>query len=378
MNKNNEVISLAKELIRRPTITPKDLGCQEIFKDKLLKLGFKCEDMIFDDTTNLWARKGSKSPLLVFAGHTDVVPTGPLEQWDLPPFAAVESDGYIHGRGAADMKGSLASMLVAIENFVKDNPNFNGSLGLLITSDEEGPFINGTTKVVDTLMARNELIDMCIVGEPSSTNFVGDVIKNGRRGSVSGKLIVKGVQGHVAYPHLAKNAIHLSSQIINKLTEIKWDSGNEFFPPTSFQISNINGGTGAANVIPGDCEISFNLRHSNETDAENIKNTIERVINDLDIEFSIDWQINGLPFLTESGPLLDAVKDAVKEVNNIDAKVLTTGGTSDGRFIAKMGAQVVELGPVNKTIHKLNEKVKTDDLTSLYEMYYKIIEKVML
>ncbi|SQH76874.1 N-succinyl-diaminopimelate deacylase [Shewanella benthica] len=374
---SQDVLTLAQDLISRPSVTPLDEGCQQLMADRLAKVGFDIEPMVFEDTTNMWARRGTEKPLFCFAGHTDVVPVGDLNRWHTPPFDPVVIDGYLHGRGAADMKGSLAAMLVATERFVEKNPDHKGSIAFLITSDEEGPFINGTTRVIDTLEARNEKITWSLVGEPSSTHKLGDIVKNGRRGSLTGNLTVNGIQGHVAYPHLADNPIHKAMPALDELAKMKWDKGNEYFPPTSFQIANINGGTGASNVIPGALEVMFNFRYSTEVTAEIL---IQRVLNILDahgLEYDISWIFNGLPFLTGDGPLLDATKAAIKQVTGTDTDPQTTGGTSDGRFIAPTGAQVIELGPVNATIHKVNECVKVDDIEQLALCYEVILEKLL-
>ncbi|ATF08616.1 succinyl-diaminopimelate desuccinylase [Candidatus Enterovibrio altilux] len=375
---DSAVLSLAKNLIKRPSVTPIDGGCQELMIQRLEKIHFTVERMVFEDTTNLWARRGTKAPLFAFAGHTDVVPSGPVEQWHTPPFEPTIIEGYLYGRGAADMKGSLAAMVVATERFVAENPIYTGSLAFLITSDEEGSFINGTTRVVDTLVKRNEIIDMCIVGEPSSTNVVGDVIKNGRRGSITGDLIVKGIQGHVAYPQLARNPIHQVLPALAELASMLWDNGNEYFPPTSFQISNLAAGTGVSNVIPGNFQVQFNLRFSTELTADNIKSRIYAVLNKHNLEYDLAWTFSGYPFLTDTGTLLDAVVTAVDEVNNQKPQLLTTGGTSDGRFIARMGTQVIELGPVNTTIHKVNECVSIANLEKLSNMYQKVLKKILV
>ncbi|ABZ76869.1 succinyl-diaminopimelate desuccinylase [Shewanella halifaxensis HAW-EB4] len=376
-NTDSPVLSLAKDLISRQSVTPLDEGCQQLMADRLADAGFNIESMVFEDTTNMWARRGTQSPVFCFAGHTDVVPVGDLNRWHTPPFEPVVIDDYLHGRGAADMKGSLAAMLVATERFIKKFPDHQGSIAFLITSDEEGPFINGTTRVIDTLEARNEKITWSLVGEPSSTHKLGDIVKNGRRGSLTGNLTVKGVQGHVAYPHLADNPIHKAAPALDELARMKWDNGNEFFPPTSFQIANINGGTGASNVIPGALEVMFNFRYSTEVTAEIL---IERVLNILDahgLEYDIDWVFNGLPFLTGDGPLLEATKAAIKKVTGTNTDPQTSGGTSDGRFIAPTGAQVIELGPVNATIHKVNECVKVSDLELLTDCYEAILENLL-
>ena len=370
-------LALAKDLLSRQSITPEDAGCQDLMIKRLEALGFVIESMVFEDTTNFWARRGTKAPLFTFAGHTDVVPTGSLAHWNTDPFEPTIIDGMLYARGAADMKGSLACMVVAVERFVAEHPNHNGSISFLITSDEEGPFINGTTRVVDTLKERNEIIDMCIVGEPSSTEYVGDVVKNGRRGSLTGNLTIKGIQGHVAYPHIARNPIHQAMPVLTELATTEWDKGNNYFPPTSFQIPNINGGTGASNVIPGDLEVMFNFRFSTESTVESLQQRVIDTLNKHDLEYDLDWIINGLPFLTDTGDLLTAVVDAVDTVNQQKPQLLTTGGTSDGRFIAQMGSQVIELGPVNATIHKVNECVKVEDLEKLTDMYQEVLNNLL-
>ncbi|KDO14849.1 succinyl-diaminopimelate desuccinylase [Vibrio metoecus] len=374
---DSPVLALAKDLISRQSVTPADAGCQDVMIARLKALGFEIESMVFEDTTNFWARRGTQSPLFVFAGHTDVVPAGPLAQWHTPPFEPTVIDGFLHGRGAADMKGSLACMIVAVERFIAEHPDHQGSIGFLITSDEEGPFINGTVRVVETLMARNELIDMCIVGEPSSTLAVGDVVKNGRRGSITGDLKVKGTQGHVAYPHLANNPVHKALPALAELAATSWDEGNAFFPPTSFQIPNLQAGTGASNVIPGEFDVQFNFRFSTELTDEEIKRRVHSVLDAHGLDYDLKWTLSGQPFLTDAGELLAAVVAAVEEVNHQAPALLTTGGTSDGRFIAQMGAQVVELGPVNATIHKVNECVRITDLEKLTDMYQKTLNHLL-
>lgn len=373
----SDVIALAKDLIRRPSVTPQDEGCQTLMAERLARLGFVIEPMVFEDTTNLWARRGSEGPLFCFAGHTDVVPAGPLDKWHTPPFEPTIQDGMLYGRGAADMKGSLAAMVVATERFVAAHPDHSGSIAFLITSDEEGPFINGTTRVIDTLEARNEKIRWCIVGEPSSTTEVGDVVKNGRRGSITGDLLVRGVQGHVAYPHLADNPIHKAAPALSELAATVWDEGNAFFPPTSFQIANIQGGTGASNVIPGELHVQFNFRFSTELTDLAIRERVEALLDKHGLDFDLKWTLSGQPFLTDTGALLEATVAAVAEVNGQRPALLTTGGTSDGRFIAPTGAEVIELGPVNATIHKVNECVKAGDLDLLADMYQGVLTRLL-
>ena len=371
------VIELAQALIQRESVTPEDAGCQALMNERLEKLGFNIESLFFTDTLNTWARKGDASPHFCFAGHTDVVPTGPAKNWQHPPFSALVKDGMLHGRGAANMKGSLAAMVVATERFVAKHPDHKGSISFLITSDEEGPFINGTTRVIDTLEARGEKIDLCLVGEPSSRDVLGDVVKNGRRGSLTGFLTVKGVQGHVAYPHLAQNPIHLAAPALTELSQTEWDQGNEFFPATSFQVSNINGGTGAGNVIPGELKIQFNFRFSTEVTHQQVQQRVVDIVEKHNLNYELNWIVNGLPFLTDHGPLVDATVHAIKQVTGRDTALETTGGTSDGRFIAQTGAKVIELGPRNETIHKVDECVSTDDLIQLADIYEVILEQLL-
>ncbi|BEM29421.1 succinyl-diaminopimelate desuccinylase [Serratia sp. Lou2A] len=370
------VIELAQQLIKRPSLSPNDEGCQQLMIDRLQAIGFTVEAMDFEDTQNFWAWRG-EGQTLAFAGHTDVVPTGDEKRWDNPPFEPAIRDGMLYGRGAADMKGSLAAMVVAAERFVAANPNHQGRLAFLITSDEEASATHGTVKVVETLMARNERLDYCLVGEPSSTERVGDVVKNGRRGSITANLHIHGVQGHVAYPHLADNPVHRAMPALNELVAIEWDRGNEFFPPTSMQIANVQAGTGSNNVIPGDFYVQFNFRFSTELTDAMIKQRVEELLERHQLNYSIEWRLSGQPFLTSRGALVDAVVNAVEHYSELTPQLLTTGGTSDGRFIAQMGAQVVELGPVNATIHKVNECVNAADLQLLSRMYQRIMEQLV-
>ena len=370
-------LELAKDLIRRQSVTPDDAGCQELMMSRLAPLGFSGENLRFGETDNLWARKGNNGPVLAFAGHTDVVPTGPEKNWAHPPFDPIIKDGYLHGRGAADMKGSLAAFITACERFVANHPNHRGSIALLITSDEEGPAQDGTVKVVETLEARNEKMDWCLIGEPSSTHQVGDVIKNGRRGSLSGTLKVRGVQGHVAYPHLVRNPIHEAAPALAELAATVWDEGNDFFPPTSFQISNIHAGTGATNVVPGEVEVAFNFRFSTETTADALKTRVRDILTRHNLEWDIDWILSGNPFLTPAGSLVDASREAIQAITGRDTELSTSGGTSDGRFIAPTGAQVVELGPVNATIHKIDERVRVEDLDTLSSIYENTLARLL-
>ena len=375
-------LELTKQLIAAQSVTPDDAGCQALMSTRLEALGFKVERMDFDDANgavkNFWARRGTAKPCLTFAGHTDVVPTGDVNQWHSPPFTPTERDGQLFGRGAADMKASIAAFITSIEAFVAEHPDHKGSISLLITSDEEGPATCGTVKVIEVLEARNEKIDYCLVGEPSSTNTLGDIIKNGRRGSVGCVLRIIGTQGHVAYPHLADNPIHYCGDVINTLKAIEWDHGNEYFPPTSFQISNIAGGTGVTNVIPETVDITFNLRHSTEITADGIEQKVTEALNKLGINFEAKWTTFGLPFLTEKGILVGACQKAIRDNLGIEPELSTTGGTSDGRFIAPTGAQVVELGPINATIHKINECVALDAPDKLSKVYQSIMENLLL
>ncbi len=362
-------LELAKALIARRSLTPDDAGCQDILIERLEKLGFTIERMRFGNVDNFWARRGTTAPVVCFAGHTDVVPSGPIEQWDSEPFTPTIRDGYLFGRGAADMKTSLAAFITAIEEFLAAHPDHAGSIALLITSDEEGVAVDGTVKVVETLKARNELIDHCIVGEPTCVNQLGDMVKNGRRGSLSGKLTVKGVQGHIAYPHLAKNPIHMAAPAIAELAATQWDNGNEYFPPTSWQISNIKGGTGATNVIPGTVDILFNFRFSTASTVDGLKQQVHAVLDKHGLEYDLMWELSGRPFLTPRGSLVAALASAIKEITGIETALSTTGGTSDGRFIADICPQVCELGPPNATIHKINECVAVSEIEPLKDIY---------
>lgn len=370
-------LDLTLALMREPSVTPFDANCQTLMIDRLEKIGFRVERLRFGDVDNFWARRGDTGPVLAFAGHTDVVPTGPVENWSVQPFAPEIRDGMLIGRGAADMKGSLAAMVVACERFVAAHPDHTGSIAFLITSDEEGVAINGTVKVVEHLEARNEKITWALVGEPSSSETLGDVIKNGRRGSLNGILTVIGVQGHVAYPQKADNPIHRAAPALAELTAEVWDHGNAFFPATSFQISNISAGTGANNVIPGEMKVVFNFRFSTEvTDAE-LRERTEAILKKHGLLYKLDWSLSGHPFLTAKGELVSAAVDSIREICGIDTELSTSGGTSDGRFIAPTGAQVLELGPLNATIHKVNEEVRAADLDTLTDVYERILVKLL-
>jgi succinyl-diaminopimelate desuccinylase len=371
-------LDLAKQLISIPSVTPDDMGCQKIIGERLANIGFEIENLRFGEVDNLWARYGTHGPLFVFAGHTDVVPTGPVEQWSSDPFTPTINGEVMTARGTADMKSSIAAMVCACEQLLTEKQELNGSIAFLITSDEEGPATDGTIKVIEHLERKNEKIDWCLVGEPSSTETVGDVIKNGRRGSISGDLSIHGIQGHIAYPQLAKNPIHLFAGALHDLCDEKWDNGNEHFPPTSFQISNINGGTGATNVIPGELKVQFNLRFSTEITEQQIKQRIETILNSHQLDYTLDWSLSGHPFLTADGRLVDAARQAIKSVCGIDSELSTAGGTSDGRFIAPTGAQVVELGPVNASIHKIDENININELDRLTEIYLEILKRLMI
>ncbi|GAA5007817.1 succinyl-diaminopimelate desuccinylase [Acinetobacter puyangensis] len=370
---HSDTLALSLELLKQPSVTPVDHHCQTIIADRLTQIGFEIEPMRFEDVDNLWARKGTTSPLFCFAGHTDVVPTGKLEAWDSAPFEPEIRDQKLYGRGSADMKTALAAMVVATERFVAKYPDHQGSIAYLITSDEEGPSINGTVKVVETLEARQEKITWCLVGEPSSTNELGDIIKNGRRGSLNGVLTVQGKQGHVAYPHLARNPIHLATSALDTLCKEVWDNGNEYFPATSFQISNIQAGTGATNVIPDTLTVTFNFRYSTEVTSDVLQQRVYAILDQYQLDYHIDWTLSGLPFLTPVGELVNAAKQAIETITGRQTTLSTSGGTSDGRFIAPTGAQVIELGVLNATIHQINEHVNVNDLEPLAEIYEQIL-----
>lgn len=371
-------LALLKELIARHSVTPDDGGCQDLIGARLAALGFRLEPMRFGKVDNLWARRGSAAPVLCFAGHTDVVPPGPRDQWDSDPFTPTLKDGSIYGRGAADMKGSIAAFVTAVEEFVAAHPDHRGSIALLLTSDEEGIAVDGTLRVVEVLKARGEGIDYCIVGEPTSAAKLGDTIKNGRRGSLSGTLTVKGIQGHVAYPHLAKNPVHLAAPAIAELTTTVWDLGNAHFPPTTFQISNIHGGTGATNIIPGEVAIQFNFRFSTASTVQSLQQRFLGILDAHGLDYSVAWeQPHNKPYLTSRGPLADALSRVIKQVTGVEPELSTTGGTSDGRFIADICPQVVELGPLNATIHKLNECVAVDDVARLCAVYREALRALL-
>jgi len=374
----SKTLALTEELISLHSVTPADGGCQLKMAERLTPLGFTCETIPSGDVTNLWARRGSAQPLLVFAGHTDVVPTGPLDQWSSDPFTPTHRDGKLYGRGAADMKTSLAAMIVAVEEFVASHPNHQGSIGFLITSDEEGPAIDGTVIVCDLLKARGEQLDYCIVGEPTSVKYIGDMIKNGRRGTMSGKLIIKGIQGHIAYPHMAKNPIHLAMPALAELAAVQWDTGNDYYLPTSWQMSNIHAGTGASNVIPGQCVVDFNFRFSTASTVDGLQKRVHALLDQYGFEYDLKWIVGGLPFLTPVGKLSNAITAAIKSETGLDTELSTTGGTSDGRFIAQICPQVVECGPTNASIHKIDEHVAVEEIDPLKNIYRRTLENLLL
>ena len=371
-------LELAKQLISRPSVTPDDAGCLDILIDLLKPLGFQCDKISMGGVDNLWARRGHASPLVCLAGHTDVVPTGPVEQWTSDPFTPTIRDGVLFGRGAADMKSSLAAIIAALAEFVDQYPDHPGSLAVLFTSDEEGPAIDGTVRIVEALKERGEKMDYCIVGEPTAVKKTGDMIKNGRRGSLSGKLTVKGVQGHVAYPHLSKNPIHEIAAAIAELAQVKWDNGNEYFPPTTWQISNFNSGTGANNVIPGAAHIKFNFRFSTASTLESLQTRVHGILDRHGVQYDLDWSYDGRPFVTARGDLVNAVAKAIKTVTGIDTELSTTGGTSDGRFIADICPQVVEVGPTNASIHKIDECIRVDELEQLPKIYFHTLKNLLI
>ncbi len=373
-----KTLELACELIQRQSVTPEDAGCQQLMAERLSAIGFRCDHLPFDDVSNLWAERGDQGPIIVFAGHTDVVPTGPESKWQSAPFEPELRDGLLYGRGAADMKGSLAAMIVACEEFVAAHPDHPGRIGFLITSDEEGPAINGTVKVIEHLVAQGKHIDWCLVGEPSSSAELGDTVKTGRRGSLGATLTVKGVQGHIAYPHLADNPIHRAMPALHALTNELWDEGNASFPPTSLQISNVQSGTGATNVIPGELTALFNFRFSTEVTDNELRERSEAILDAHGLDYELDWNLSGQAFLTDAGELVDATVASIREIAGTEPALSTSGGTSDGRFIAPTGAQVVELGPINASIHKIDECVLAADLPRLAAMYRGILERLLL
>ena len=374
----NNTLELAKSLISQASVTPDDNGCQSIMIERLKKIGFEIHPLKFGDVDNFWATRGNSGPIFAFAGHTDVVPPGNEDAWNTAPFEPTIKGDYLYGRGAADMKGGLASMVTATENFVQDNPNHNGTIAFLITSDEEGVAINGTVKVMDYLNENDTKIDYCLLGEPSSTSITGDVIKNGRRGSLNGVINVNGQQGHVAYPHLAKNPIHFIAPALNDLCLQEWDSGNEYFPATSFQISNFHSGGGVTNVVPGEAKVMFNFRYSTETTKEELMAKVHEILDNHKIDYTLDWHHSGNPFLTPVGDLVSACVSAIEETKDITPELSTSGGTSDGRFIAQEGTQVVELGPVNATIHQINESILVKDLEDLSSIYTKVLTRILV
>jgi len=373
-----DTLDLAQQLVARPSVTPDDAGCIDLLVTYLEPLGFKCEKISSGGVDNLWARRGTTAPLVCFAGHTDVVPTGPLEHWSTDPFKPTLRDGVLHGRGASDMKSSLAAIVAAIASFIEKNPQHPGSMAVMFTSDEEGPAVDGTVRMVEALARRGERLDYCIVGEPTSVKQTGDMIKNGRRGSLSGALTVKGVQGHVAYPHLARNPVHDVAMAIGELARTKWDDGNEYFPPTTWQISNINAGTGANNVIPGVANIRFNFRFATASTTESLQTRVHGILDKHGVDYDLEWRYDGRPYLTKKGSLVDAVARAIKTVTGLTTELSTTGGTSDGRFIADICEQVVEFGPPNATIHKVNECIRVEDLEVLPRVYEEILVNLLL
>lgn len=379
MTQNLPTLELAQDLLARPSITPEDHGCQALVAERLQALGFNIEWMPFGNVTNLWARRGVRSPVVCFLGHTDVVPTGPREKWESDPFVPTIRQGKLFARGAADMKTSVAAFVTAIETFLQQSVDFKGSIAVMLTSDEEGPSVEGVVKVVETLKARKEYIDYCLVGEPTSTAVLGDTIKNGRRGSLSGDLIVKGIQGHIAYPHLSKNPIHHVAPALAELTATEWDNGNEYFPPTTWQVSNIHAGTGATNIIPGELKLQFNFRFSTASTPESLKRRVHAILDKHQVDYQLEWTLSGNPYLTPKGTLTDAIRAAIQKVNpDIQAELSTSGGTSDGRFVAAICPQIVEFGPINASIHKVNEHIDVNDIEKLKQIYQYLLENLLL
>jgi succinyl-diaminopimelate desuccinylase len=375
---SSTVLDLVRDLIARPSVTPDDIDCQQLITQRLAPMGFACETIARGGVTNLWACRGTSGPLVVFAGHTDVVPPGPREKWESDPFAPTERDGYLYGRGAADMKSSIAAFIVASEEFTAAHPEHEGSIALLLTSDEEGPAVDGTVIVCEELQRRGVQLDYCIVGEPTSGEKLGDICKNGRRGSLSGKLTVKGIQGHVAYPHLARNPLHQFAPALAEIVSQEWDQGNEYFPPTTFQVSNLNSGTGATNIVPGEAVVLFNFRFSTASTPEGLKSRVHAILDKHGLEYELDWELGGEPFLTPRGSLTDALTKAIADETGVTTELSTTGGTSDGRFIAKICPQVIEFGPGNATIHKINERILLDDLVPLKNIYRRTLENLLV
>ncbi|MFO1206682.1 MAG: succinyl-diaminopimelate desuccinylase [Burkholderiales bacterium] len=371
-------LDLARALIARPSVTPDDAGCQALIAARLEALGFAVEPMCFGEVDNLWARRGTSSPLVVFAGHTDVVPTGPREEWASDPFTPTIRDGWLYGRGAADMKSSIAAFTTAVERFVAEHARHRGSIAFLLTADEEGPAVDGTVRVVEALRARGERADWCIVGEPTAVDALGDTVKNGRRGSLSGRLTVRGIQGHVAYPHLARNPVHQAAPALAELAAMEWDRGNAFFPATTWQISNLRAGTGAGNVIPGRLDVEFNFRFSTASTVEGLESRVRAILDRHGLEYDLNWTVGAEPYLTAAGPLVDAVSSAVERVTGARPELSTTGGTSDGRFLAKWSPEVIEIGPVNATIHKIDECVRLDELERLHGIYYETLVNLLV
>ncbi len=371
-------LDLACELIARPSVTPQDAGCQALIGARLAASGFAVESMRFGDVDNLWARRGTAAPLVVFAGHTDVVPTGPREEWASDPFTPTVRNGMLHGRGAADMKSSLAAFTTAVERLVSEHDGHRGSIAFLLTADEEGPAVDGTVRVIEALRARGERADYCIVGEPTAVTVLGDTVKNGRRGSLTGRLAVRGIQGHVAYPHLARNPVHQAAPVLAELAATEWDRGNEFFPATTWQVSNLHAGTGAGNVIPGRLDVEFNFRFSTASTVEGLRSRVRQILDRHGLKYDLEWTVGAEPYLTAAGRLLEAVSSAVERVTGARPELSTTGGTSDGRFLATWSPEVIEIGPVNATIHKINECVRVDEIERLHQVYYETLVNLLV